>query len=677
MSDEVTLKQAVFELDIETTKRIIEKLIKMDGWKSVLSRMCKYLSKSVGKAWYARNWFLLSILDSVSLIGIDSDVEELLTGMEDEHDYSVLQKRAFEKLTDEASRQLRNGGPTIFFHKDALKRERSSVLLEELVRARLREFIHSSGKVPETKYDWRKLKYTHHGVLTILADENWPPYEVRRIKQEKIGEILGEFGEEVVLKLSAEPYNQLISDRMRELVDALFAVSNGEYWTRRRAAHEDFKRDENSETLKPIIYSGILDSKYLLEAGWEEGSGGWRGLPSSLGHFFHTFSKRNTVPFALVYLLELDHPIVSKVSANIMKQLDPKIEASYVFENMSEKQIEENLDALADFFVTAEWQEGEYGPYAPQGVILASLAIEKKAHLLSKEQRKRMKESTLRYVHMSKWYMEDSVYQANELVLRTQGPDAIDFAKEVLINKFRWETIDIPYFVDGRMAHFLKSNNIDPVPLIAEHVIRDGFDYGRAKVAIEYSPDIAGLIGSELLNHELYSIFTDWVGRRSPGVEDIEYTYQLEEWNTAELVLGDLWKLATLGEVLMDLLGSDGDLTTLNSVLEEVRNMYNREDKSVKTVQKEGTKTYKTFPLRKLAAAVLLVENISEFDTSKLHDQLLNALTHTHVKPRTGAAYFIWLKGTRTAKIQHALEILLKKYKNEIYVEMALKKVKQ
>ena len=88
MSGKTPLEKAVLNLDVKATLRIINKLTKKEGWKSVFSQIRKHLNKIVGKAWYARNWFYLSILDSVGLMGIDTDVEKILVRLDDEFDFS-------------------------------------------------------------------------------------------------------------------------------------------------------------------------------------------------------------------------------------------------------------------------------------------------------------------------------------------------------------------------------------------------------------------------------------------------------------------------------------------------------------------------------------------------------------------------------------------------------------
>ncbi|MHA2023648.1 MAG: hypothetical protein ACTSWQ_08315, partial [Candidatus Thorarchaeota archaeon] len=116
MSGNVELEKAVLEMNIETSVKTIKALVEKDGWRSVLTKILVYLDRYLGSAWFGRNWYLLSLIDAVELVGIDYDVEDILKTIDDVHDFSQVQEEANEMLIEKVREQLREGYPTYFYN---------------------------------------------------------------------------------------------------------------------------------------------------------------------------------------------------------------------------------------------------------------------------------------------------------------------------------------------------------------------------------------------------------------------------------------------------------------------------------------------------------------------------------------------------------------------------------
>jgi hypothetical protein len=657
MSGKSPLEKAVMNLDVKAALRIIKKLIKKEGWKSVLSQVRKHLNKAVGKAWYARNWFFLSLFDLLGLIGIDTDVEKILVRLDDEFDYSTIQAKAAEKLIIAVRKQLRNGGPTLFFDIKAMMSERSAVLIEDLVRARQKEFVHWCENYRQhihtgTRVHIQALEYMHHGLLLEYA--KWlnddgayhEPGSIRwelgsgAVDDEDIDVILQEFGEDNVAELLNEPYTHSMSKRMSAIIDALFATPDGEFWW-------SPWESTGEEILKPLIYSGILDAVQVLK----DGQNPWRGVPTSLKDFFQTFSTYGTHPFATVFLLELNHPKVPIILPDILKGENALSNGpTHIINNLSDKQIEENLGTLIEFFVNSEWGDsGEYGPTVPESVQAASRAIEKKAHLIPKEQRVRMKEISSFW--LNKWYTEGSVYEVNEIVLRTQGPDAIEFAKEAIISHFDWETIAENYFIDTGMANFLESKKIDPISVLVDLARKDlyyedGWRY--MKLVSNYSVKAAEIVRSELINADLTNIFHEDRNKFFKELSDL-----LGAW-APYAYLGELVLKNCNFEALATIDPTSCDWNLVSSY--------------------EGFFEGDDWDKRVVRDVVHILT--TPFKQTEVPKELTLALDHNHVKPRTGAAFLIWVYGIESTEIKDMLGKLSKKYKDEAIIDLALKRMK-
>lgn len=642
MSIEQSFEKAVAEVDIEATLIVIKKLIKKEGWKSVLSKVRKHLNRVVGKAWFARNWFLLSLIDSVGLMGIDKDVEKILARLDDAKDYSTIQAQAAKKLTRAVRKQLRSGGSTLFFDLNMMKKERSAVLIEEVFRARQKELIHT---------DRSELRYTHHGILieyaswendapSYFGDETirWGLADVE-VASEIIDKAISKFGEDRIAELLAESHTQTMSERMRSIIDALYATPDGEndFWWRGWESGGE-------ENLKPLVYSGILDSVKVLRGDQKC----WRGIPSSLKKYFHTFNASATIPFALTFLLELDPPEVSNLFANTMKKIRALDSgATQIIEGMKDRTIEEYVDVLVDFIVNSDWGDsGEYGPIVPDSVHAASKAIEKKAHLITEKQRKRIRNSAFRQLH--RWYTAGSVYDVNKLVLRTQGPDAVDFAKEAIISQFDWETIADDYFIDSNMVEFLRSKKIDPIPVLVNRALQDLYDewpgLGYMTKVAEFSNEAADAVRKELINANLSNIF--W--------EDInDFFKELSE------LLGTTAPYAVLGELILENVNP-----SLLSTIEPSSfdwNLVTSYDSFFK--DDDWNKQY----TRDIVQVLIAGSNPTE-----INKELQRVLEQDHVKPRSGAAFIIIIHEIKDEKIKQILAKLKTKHKNEPLLELAL-----
>jgi len=649
---------AVTNLEVTTTLRIMKKLIKEEGWKSVFSQIRKHLNKAVGKAWYARNWFFLSILDTVGLIGVDTDVERILVRLDNDNDYSTIQEKAAEKLIRAARKQLRKGGPTLFFDIEVMQTERSAVLIEDLVRARQKEFVHwcEKSRRPDALYNLQDLKHMHHGLLLDYAawlNDDGAYHEPGSIRwelggayldDEEIDAVLQEFGEDRISELLKEPHTLIMSERMKSIIDALYAIpSRSEMWW----SPWDYPAGE--EILKPLIASGILDAVQVLNDGKEP----WRGVPTSLKEFFQTFSTDSTHPFAVVFLLELNHPSVTDaLSKSLRGEKALSNGPTYIIENMSDEQIEENLDLLIEFFVKSDWGEsGEYGPIVPDSVHAASRAIEKKVHLVTKEQRDRMKDTTLDALH--KWYSTDSVSDINEIVLRTQGPDAIEFAKEAIISNYDWGPDPEPYFVDRNMVEFLYSKKIDPIPILVDRAMQVLYGewpgLGYMKIVAEYSTEAADAVRRALVNANLTEIFFE-------SEDENRFLKKLTE------ILGEWAPFAVIGELVLKSCNLEV-LATINPASYDWKLLPSY----------DGFFDGSDWDKHGLRYGVHMLT--TPFKQEDLVRSMIPALEHDHEKPRTGAAFIAWAYVIEDSGIKSRLKKLAKKYPDESLLKIASRRL--
>ncbi|MGY5859255.1 MAG: hypothetical protein RTU63_07790, partial [Candidatus Thorarchaeota archaeon] len=60
-----------------------------------------------------------------------------------------------------------------------------------------------------------------------------------------------------------------------------------------------------------------------------------------------------------------------------------------------------------------------------------------------------------------------------------------------------------------------------------------------------------------------------------------------------------------------------------------------------------------------------------------LDEELLHALQYQHERPRTGASFYIWIKGIKTTSVMSALSGFSNTIKNEPYVKLALDRLKK
>jgi len=285
MSGIKKLEKAVLEMDIETSVNIIKQLVKKDGWKSVLSEIVDYLDRYHGPAWFGRNWYLLSLMDSVELVGIDYDIEEILKTVDDLHDFSEVQINAIEQLILKVREQLREGYPTYFYNLELMEVKRTVVLVEDLIEARQREFVRSVDIVRTGNYSHYDM-YSYYGLAYCMEKDEEGYLD---LNLEKADEILEQFVKET-------PLDNLRNSRHTE------------------------KSSRFAGGFPDLVFSGIADATYIVQIDDDfEGEKGWRGVPKGLLHRFANRSKYWLLKDSMIYLLKLNHPIVPSVLSKVLQ----------------------------------------------------------------------------------------------------------------------------------------------------------------------------------------------------------------------------------------------------------------------------------------------------------------------------------------------------------------------
>lgn len=270
-----------------------------------------------------------------------------------------------------------------------------------------------------------------------------------------------------------------------------------------------------------------------------------------------------------------------------------------------------------------------------------------------------MKESILGVLY--KDYLQGAVRSVNDIVLRTQGPDAVDFAKEAIVSRVDWHYRDWnKWFIDTKMAKFLESEGIDLIPILVEHVMQRFYgEYSYqledvAEVVIEYSTDAAGAIRKAILEQSLTKSLLNY------------YDPVIESFLKVQTKILGPWALyAVLGELIID--NANREVT---STLDPTSLDWKLIDSYDAIFTPKSLQEHKEHALEVIHIITTTLEQI------ELVNQLNLALNHPQVKPRTGAAFLIWTHDIKGTKIKNALEKLSKKYKDEIYLELALKRVK-
>lgn len=475
---------AVLESDISTLITIIGKEIQDRGWNSVFSELSQYLDRFIGSAWFARNWYLLSVIDAVELVGIDYDVEEILKTIDDYHDFSQVQDDAVKKLIEKVQEQLKEGYPTFFYNLELMEKKRTIILVGDLIEARQREFIRATDIFKTGKYGVQEV-YSFYGLAYCMGEKEndyrvWEVFDAYELDEDKVDKIMEQLATELPI------------EKLRE------------------SMHN--KPESRFDGLPSTKLSGIADATHIVQIVDDyQGEDGWRGIPKELLPFYTSFDKEILLQESIINLLELDHPIVPKVLGNVLQVLlqrtdnleDYETGISEVIELMNDMQIEENIDALVDYIGNSKMDLINW--IFPPGIEAASKALEKKAHLLTEEHRDKIRSI---YGWLPDDYQEaEHICQMNAVVLRTSGPDAIQFAKDTMLCWYTWDGHSV-YMIDNVLADFLESKNIDVIPILVKELIQSLRDQDyhfldMLRVAIDYDNRVVSAVQSEIRNQDL------------------------------------------------------------------------------------------------------------------------------------------------------------------------------
>ncbi|MGY5857901.1 MAG: hypothetical protein RTU63_00920, partial [Candidatus Thorarchaeota archaeon] len=508
MSGNEELEKAVLEMDIETSVKTIKHLVEKDGWKAVLTEILENLDRYLSSAWYGRNWFLLSLMDSVELVGLDYDVEEILKTIDDLHDFSKVQDDAIEKLIEKVRKQLQEGYPTYFYNLELMEKKRTIVLVGDLIKARQIEFINSN--VNENHWNFESYIGLAHCIEKgIVNSHDEGEGDCISIDSECASEIFKQIANELDIEQVRKSSSIKEDSRFRGFFNPLHYIIEI-YWRKEPGGDaEDFKQH---------AYSGLVDSVKIVQMTDNyKGIEGWRGIPEGLLPIFTNFNKFTLLPACMMYLIELDHPIVPEVLGKVLQALSYRTNTNEQFEGdiskiieiMTDNQIEENIDALVDYIGNSEMDLE--GWYFPVDFTAASKALEKKAHLLNDEHHRKI--SSISRWFTSDWQEASHVCQMNAVILRTSGPNAIQYAKDVMLCWYWWNDERV-FMIDDLLLEFLKSKNIDVIPILVEsalEILKDEYFSHNSLEVVDTLTEFDPAILPKLQNEFLSQSFTEYI----------------------------------------------------------------------------------------------------------------------------------------------------------------------
>ena len=117
-----------------------------DDLVTILQVGCK---ETYQKHWLKTHHIILSIFGMPELLGVDCTIFRELRALETPRTIDKVSNSLFEKLTEIAKNQFREGGSTLFFDVTKISSTRSAIIVEELIQARYRETIHVLNEIDE------------------------------------------------------------------------------------------------------------------------------------------------------------------------------------------------------------------------------------------------------------------------------------------------------------------------------------------------------------------------------------------------------------------------------------------------------------------------------------------------------------------------------------------------
>ena len=181
------LKDYFVQDNITAAQVLIDGIISEYEWKEIVLML-----KNVTKTLYLqhllkRNHMVLSLFGLQELRGIDCDLFSELVALPKSKNLLQASNFLFDNLIQITISQLKNGGSTLFFNVEELKKTKSVIIIPDLIEARYRETIFVLAEIDQSlltvKNEWvnvsrlwrignglRLLKARNHGML-IHIDE--------------------------------------------------------------------------------------------------------------------------------------------------------------------------------------------------------------------------------------------------------------------------------------------------------------------------------------------------------------------------------------------------------------------------------------------------------------------------------------------------------------------------
>jgi len=141
VSKDTELVKLIQEDNVDEARKILKRYVRSIGWHKTLTILQAALDEGCGQSWFARNLFLLKLLESEELIGYDGDVEKVLEDVKRTRDYDKARLDTIRRLVDLVKEQIANSGSTLFFDLDRMENQMTSVLIADISKARLQEFL--------------------------------------------------------------------------------------------------------------------------------------------------------------------------------------------------------------------------------------------------------------------------------------------------------------------------------------------------------------------------------------------------------------------------------------------------------------------------------------------------------------------------------------------------------
>jgi hypothetical protein len=183
-----SLEHSILALDVDSAIKHISEQVEKAGWTKTFSRIMDNLDRVLTGAWFAKNKFLLSILDIPELIGFDSNVDDILAQLKDLHSFRKVQQKAQKILVKSVLHQIKSDGSFHLFDEKEMKTKKASKkIFTPLVKARRREnelkmstrlqdLLHSLGIIEQKHLEWEGFTGVH--LRDIEKHLEWSDMEV-------------------------------------------------------------------------------------------------------------------------------------------------------------------------------------------------------------------------------------------------------------------------------------------------------------------------------------------------------------------------------------------------------------------------------------------------------------------------------------------------------------------